>query len=273
VIASLAASAALVENFTTFDEPSYARGMRRFHTGFLAVFSFSLLVAGAAHAQDAKEDATTDHSRVVGHIGVGYFGQIPMPLGSGAGGGVPAPLVAAIPLELVGVRYWFNDGVGLDVALGLGIQSGSNTANGTSVDRPSVFGLGFHVGVPIALYSGKHYTFVIIPQVRFGHESETVKPPVGSPAGTPDTSHTGNHFQIGAAAGGIFHFGFLGIPQLTLDATVGLYADVTGGSTKFPAGAGGGTNDTSFSQLALATSVAHQPWNIFFTNVAAIYHF
>src|SRR5439155_5558031 len=130
---------------------------RRSTAAFLAFFSVSF-AAGAARAQDVKDDATTDHSRVVGHLGVGYFGALAMPLGSGA---VPTNPVA---LQLVGVRYWFNDGVGLDVALGWAMASGSQTANGTSSDRPSLFGIGIHAGVPIALYNGKHYSFVIIPQ-------------------------------------------------------------------------------------------------------------
>jgi hypothetical protein len=238
--------------------------MRRFPPGFLAFFSLSL-VAGLAEAQDVKEDPTTDHSRVVGHVGVGYFGELSMPLGGGIAG---LPAANPVPLELVGVRYWFNDGVGLDVALGLGVQSGSTTNNGTSNDRPSIFGIGFHVGVPVALYSGKHYSFVVIPQATYGHESETIKAQVPpNPPGSPDTKHTGYHFQIGAAAGAIVHFGFIGIPQLTLDATVGLLADVTGGGTTQ------GSNDAHFNAFGLSTSTAHQPWNIFFTNVAAIYHF
>jgi hypothetical protein len=241
--------------------------MRRFQASLLA-FSTVLFAAGLAHAQDTKDDATTDHSRVVGHLGVGYFGALAMPLGSGA------VATNAVPLQLVGVRYWFNDGVGLDVALGWAIATGSQTTNGTSSDRPSLFGIGVHAGVPLALYNGKHYSFVIIPQVTYGHESQTIKPAAGSPAGTPDTTHDGNHFQIGAAAGAIIHFGFLGIPQLTLDATVGLLADATGGNTKVPnPAAGGGTTNTSFTGFTIATSTAHEPWNIFFTNVAAIYHF
>jgi hypothetical protein len=234
----------------------------------LLTLSTTLLVAGLAQAQDNKDDATTDHSRVVGHLGVGYFGQLPVQLGSGA------VATNAVPLERVGVRYWFNDGVGLDVALGLAISTGSVSTNGTSSDRPSLFGIGFHAGVPIALFSGKHYTFVIIPQAAYGHESQTIKAPAGSPAGTPDTTHDGNHFRIGAAAGATIHFGFIGIPQLTLDATVGLFADLTGGNSKVPnGGAGGGTTSTSSNQFTLTTSTSNQPWNIFITNVAAIYHF
>ena len=236
--------------------------MRRLRASLLVFSAVSLLAATAA-AQDVKDDGTTDHSLVVGHLGVGYFGQFSMPLGAGvAGPGVVA--ANPVPLELVGVRYWFDDRVGLDVALGLGVQSGSTSVNGVSSDRPSIFGLGLHVGVPVALYNGKHYSFVVIPQATYGHESETIK---ATGAGAQDNKHTGYHFQIGAALGGIFHFGFIGIPQLTLDATVGLLADVNGGGTTV------GTGDANFSTFGLTTSTAHQPWNIFFSNVAAIYHF
>jgi hypothetical protein len=69
----------------------------------------------------------------------------------------------------------------------------------------------------------------------------------------------------------------MGLPNLTLDATVGLHAAFTGGSTKTQSARAGATpgqtDERSYSNFAIDTASFHQPWNIFITNVAAIYYF
>jgi hypothetical protein len=247
-----------------------ARSLSRFALPFgtLALVA----IASNAFAQDApaKEDTTTDHSKVVGHVGVGYFGQFDIPLGLPvAGGDEGAPQAA----QLVGIRTWLQDRVGLDVALGWGMRSGSVTTNGNSTDRPSTLTFALHGGVPISLFDAKHYTFFIKPELTYGHSGRTVKAAAGSPAGTPDSTFAGHDFEIGARAGAEIHFGFIGLPNLTLDATVGLHLGLTGGSQKIPTGAGGATTETSYTATTLNTISFHQPWNIFISNVAAIYYF
>src|SRR5258708_1699034 len=99
-------------------------------------------LASIASAQDAPgKEGPSDHSQVVGHLGVGYFGQFDVPLGNAA---VPGGEGAAQPSQIVGVRYWFTDRVGLDVGLGLGFRSGSSSVpapagGNTTVDNPSTF--------------------------------------------------------------------------------------------------------------------------------------
>ena len=229
-------------------------------------------VAASASAQDAppKDDATTDHAKVVGHIGVGYFGQYDVPLGLPAAGADDGAAQAA---QLVGIRTWLQDRVGLDLALGWGMKSGSISNNGTSADRPSTLTFALHAGVPISLFDAKHYTFFIKPEITYGHSGRTVKAPLGAPAGTPDSTFAGHNLQIGARAGAEIHFGFIGLPNLTLDATVGLHLGITGGSQKIPTGAGNATNETTYTATSLETVSFHQPWNIFISNVAAIYYF
>jgi hypothetical protein len=234
--------------------------------------------AAAAAAKEEPDDGSTDHSKVIGKIGIGYFGQFDVPYGA-LGTGAPGNPGTA-PTQMVGVRYWFQEKMGLDLGLGLGISSGSTErpgAAGTTVksDTPSIFAFSLKAGVPLALGVGRHYAFILEPQVLFGHASETIKAAIPPSApGTVDTTHSGNHFQIGASAGAIVYFGFIGIPQLTLDATVGLYADIANGTTNSPVGAAPTTSEKrTFSSFVITTQTAHQPWNIFNSNVAAIYHF
>jgi hypothetical protein len=220
---------------------------------------------------DAPAASTgTDFSKIVRTIGIGYFGQYDVPLGSGTG-------ARNIGTQLVGVRYFFSERAGIDVGVGMGIASGSNKTEGgtgttaTTVDRPSTLAMSFKVGVPIVMYSGQHYSFFFEPQALFGFAGETAK---ATTPGTADTKRSGTRLFAGGNAGALVQFGFIGIPQLTLDATVGFGLDVQGGKTESPApGAPANVVKNSFSQTAFGTLSSHQPWNIFHTNVAAIYHF
>ena len=187
-------------------------------------------------------------------------------------------------VQLVGVRYWFPR-VRLDFAVGLNTQSGSQRTADTSVDQTSTLVLGARVATPIALFVGQHYTFFVGPEVAFGHTGETV--PGGTrPFGTviaklPDTSNSGNRFTFGARAGAEIQFGFLGLPHLALDATVGLALELTNGTTigppataaPPPAPDGFTPIEAHFSHTAFQSTIGHQPWNIFISNVAAVYYF
>lgn len=221
-------------------------------------------------ATTAVADTDTDFSKIIKTIGVGYFGQFDVPLGATTGGR------GNIGTQLVGVRYFFNDRIGLDIGVGLGVASGSDKTEGTggtatTIDRPSTLGMSFKAGVPLVMFSSKHYSFFFEPMALFGFTGETRKPATPN---TADTKHSGTRLFAGGNAGALIQFGFIGIPQLTLDATVGLGLDVQGGKTEAPTpGNPSLVTKNSFSQTAFGTLTSHQPWNIFHTNVAAIYHF
>jgi len=227
-----------------------------------------------AGAKKEEEDPTSDHEKVVGHFGVGYLGLTNIPIATGGPTGTPAPQNVSAPV--IGVRYWLGEKIGLDLGLGLGLTS-SSTENvspaipgGTlSQDRPSVFALAIHGGVPLVLAHRKHYKFLLIPELNIGFatSSETPNP---APPGTGDISRSGFHLDLGARIGSEIHFGFIGIPELSLQATVGVFArrdawkvkqDVNNQSLSASVGA------TSFG-----TSVQGDPWAIFANNISAIYY-
>ncbi|MBC7172299.1 MAG: hypothetical protein H5U40_07740, partial [Polyangiaceae bacterium] len=73
----------------------------------------------------------------------------------------------------------------------------------------------------------------------------------------------------GARLGSEVHFGFIGIPQLSLQASVGVRARYqwtqekdTGSDVRLRA-----------DDLSVGTTVQNSPWNIFIANVAALYYF
>jgi hypothetical protein len=216
------------------------------------------------------KDDTPDHEKVVGSFAIGYMGvsQIPLAAAAATGGTLARNDLSA---PVIGMRYWINRTVGIDAGIGLGIASGSvETSTGaasTSVDKASRFGMAFHAGVPLALANGKHYSFEVIPEANFGFASSTVKPPFGAPAGTPDLDLSGLRLDVGARAGAEVHFGFIGVPQLSLIATVGLY--VRHERVKAEQGPASATD----TNTTFGTSVQSDPWALFVNNISALYYF
>ncbi|MEN9580861.1 MAG: hypothetical protein RJA70_3870 [Pseudomonadota bacterium] len=255
-----------------------------------ALVSLVTLGAGVAHAQDSLElnnvdspprkaievaqvtgtistDAgggaaggETDHSQVVGTFGIGFLGFRGMSLG--------AVMPVAVEAPVIGARYWLDEGMGLDFGLGLSIGSGSTETVAAGVttegDAPVPTTFILHGGVPFALASSEHFVFQVVPEINLGMSSMTVKDPAGL---APDTDVSGTHFSIGARAGAEIHFGFIDIPELALQAGVGLTLAMESGSNE------AGPAKTSVSRTVLSTGHGDDPWDIFAANIAAMYYF
>jgi hypothetical protein len=222
----------------------------------------------------ATAEPETDHDRFVGKFAVGYFGvsQLPIANFQPTGGTLGVPTASNVNAPVVGVRYWLNRTIGIDGGVGFGVASGSNEVvnGGTSVsnDHPSAFGAALHAGVPIALSHAKHFSFLIVPEGTVGFTSGTYKPPV-APGGVapPQQDLSGFRLDLGGRVGGEFHFGFIGIPQLSLEASVGLYFHRESIKIKQD------TNSASDGSTTLGTSVQSDPWAIFVNNISAFYYF
>jgi hypothetical protein len=220
-------------------------------------------------AVKAEEDPTSDHEKVIGHIGVGYLGLASLPLAPG--NGIPATVNAPV----VGVRYWLAEKIGLDLGLGLGITSGSSeTVSGgqsQTVSAPTVFGGVIHGGVTLVFAHQNHYKFLLIPEMNIGLAKATFTPnvPPGAPA-QPDESHSGFHLDVGARIGAEIHFGFIGVPSLALQATVGAF--IRRDQVKTSSEPNGGTVSSSTGVTSFGTSVQSDPWALFANNISAIYY-
>ena len=222
--------------------------------------------ASTVATTDARaEEGGTDHDSVVGRFAIGYMGVSQIPLAGGLGGGGLTRQDLNAPV--IGARYWINRLVGVDFGVGLALTGGSTEvttgATTTTVDRPGQFGMAFHGGVPLALAYGKHYTFEVIPEANFGFASSSING--GPPAGNTDLS--GMRLDIGARAGAEVHFGFIGVPQLSLVATIGLYLRHQRVSAEQ-----GGNSATDVS-TTFGTSVQSDPWALFVNNISALYYF
>jgi hypothetical protein len=186
----------------------------------------------------------SDHDGVVSHLGVTVFPTqaIPFP---GAAGGVTAPVV--------GVRYWLLPKLGIDGGLGIGWLTGS---------APSPFAMVFHVGVPLALASSKHFTFIVSPEANFGFAHENTP---GAPMMANSTAD-GDLLDMGARVGAEIQFGFIGIPQLALQGSVGLLFTHTETNTNVA----GVMTPTHANNLT--TTVGGSPWAIFTNAIQATYY-
>jgi hypothetical protein len=126
-----------------------------------------------------------------------------------------------------------------------------------------------HAGVPLSLASEKHYSFQIVPEANIGFGSSTVQIPATPGA---EDEHSGFHLDLGARAGAEVHFGFINIPQLSLQGSVGVQLAVDSRSTtqRRP-----GVAEVSLDRntTVFQTTVGNSPWEIFTGGVSAFYYF
>jgi hypothetical protein len=157
--------------------------------------------------------------------------------------------------------------IGIDAGLGLLVTSGSWEQDNPvppDADGDTLGGSAFiiHAGVPLSLASADHFSFQIVPEVNVGIASATTDP-------DGDIQHNGFQLDVGARAGAEIHFGFMGIPQLSLQGSIGALLAIQSLKTD---------NDatdvtTTENRTTITTTVGDNPWNIFTSNVAALYYF
>jgi hypothetical protein len=204
-------------------------------------------------SSDTAPPTGDDHEQVTGHFGLGFFGVETIPSGSGD---ITAPTL--------GFRYWSPrmpslfrklgvKTMGVEFAVGLGIGTASSSLKAQSLSNTKTVALGLHAALPLALAHASHFTFIVVPEVDFAF----------SAGSSGDQTVNGALFHLGVRGGGEIQFGFMGLPQVALQATVGLGARYQGRTQ-------GDVSSTSFN---FATSVQGSPWEIFAGNVAAIYYF
>ena len=142
-----------------------------------------------------------------------------------------------IDAPVIGIRYWVHQMVGIDAGFGFFSLLGESTltpAGAPSVtnDEAGITAFILHAGVPLSLTSAQHFSFQIVPELNVGFASQTVEPAPGA-AEPFDTENKGFHFDIGARAGAEIHFGFMDIPQLSLQGSVGLLFETESFSSTF----------------------------------------
>jgi hypothetical protein len=216
----------------------------------------------------AAPQPESDSERAMGTWAMVVFNTQPFNFPN-SGGATPLPLT----VYTAGLRHWIKEPYGrfknwgLDAGVGLVVsrssvtspQSGSLRTN----EGPSVSGLGLHVGLPLAMTHHQHATFELVPEIDLIYASEKI-PALGS---GDDTTYSGFSVRAGARAGFELYFGFVGIPQLAIEASMG--AAVTFDSVKSSVG----PIERSTRTWGFSTLRGTEPWSIFTGSVAAMYHF
>jgi hypothetical protein len=177
-----------------------------------------------------------------------------------------------ISIYTVGFRHWMPAAAGpfkhwgLDMGVGLVLGRGKDTTPvagvSTTTDQPSATGFGFHGGLPLALAHARHVTFELVPEADLVFASTAVPQANGQ-----KTEASAWSLRLGARAGFEVFFGFMGLPQLALEAT--LAAGFSYDSQK----AKTGPVEISSSAWQFSTGRQNEPWSIFTGTVAAIYYF
>jgi len=207
----------------------------------------------ASGDDDTNWSRFSDHDRIVGHMAVGFMGVLGVPYGM-------PDSQAQVDAPTVGIRYWLDPSVAIEIGLGLGFTvSGSESfAPGTTdieTGKTGEFGLVLHGGLPISAWDVGHYNAVIVPELNVGFSNGIIdtNPAIAS----DDVFFNGLLVHVGVRAGAEFHLEFLDMPQATLQLTLGVGLSLERRMTESDAQAGFdtttlriATNLNSLSDLA-----------------------
>jgi hypothetical protein len=155
--------------------------------------------------------APSDHDAVVGHVGleVRRIDVSPFAYDLHAGTGCPAAQATpcAVTLGALALRYWQSRNVALTGGLALGFGGGRD--GGQALD--SYAGVGPIVGMSLLLGNWRHLAVAAAPEASYvwfspGHGGST----------------TMTLITVRAALEGELHFGFVGVPALSIGMDAGL---------------------------------------------------
>ena len=178
---------------------------------------------GMGGDEPSGPEPETDHDAVVGSIGVTFFNTTNVNISPVVPSAPGAPDLeqsrVGLRTTFIGIRYWLSEGIGLDVGLGLGFGDLATNADGMLAGGlDSQLAIGVHAGLPVSLKAMKHFNVLLVPEFSFAYGKATLQ------AADPnlDADLSGIQLDIGARFGGEIQFGFWGLPNLSLQATIGL---------------------------------------------------
>ena len=243
--------------------------MHTSHAVRILAAALALAVVAPAAAQGKTAARESDGERAMGTWALVVFNTRPFDFPN-TGGAPPIPLT----VYTVGLRHWTKKPYrwfknwGLDLGFGVAYGRSSvtqpQTGTLTTSDGPSTTGFGVHGGFPLAMTHHQHATFEIVPEVDLIWAKETI-PAVAQ--GGDATEYSGWSGRAGLRAGFEIYFGFIGVPELAVEA--GLGAAIRYDSVKSKVG----PIERSTRAWGLETVRGTEPWSVFTGSVAAMYHF
>ncbi len=154
--------------------------------------------------------AGSDHDAVVGHVGITArrvdMGPVPLALRPGLGCAADAGVACTVTVGALGARYWASRNLAVNGAVAL--ASGGGSTGSASLD--TYLGVGPIAGVSVLLGNWRHLSVLASPELAFvwfrpagSHSSSTVM------------------FDLQAAVEAELHFGFIGVPALSIGLLAG----------------------------------------------------
>jgi hypothetical protein len=215
------------------------------------------------------DDGRTDHQRAVGGVGIGLLSSAELLTL------LPGTDYTQVPLTVpvVGVRHWFDEGMGFQLGLGFNTSSGtlkSDIADDVDVDAPTIWGLALHGGLPFSLYSDTHYNLLLVPELNVGYATGRTKDDANSP-GDQGVKHHAWLLGLGLKIGAEVQFGMIDLPMLALQGTVGAHLNYRVASAE--AAEQGVIVTRRRWGLDASTASYNDPWDLFTSSIAALYYF
>ncbi len=152
----------------------------------------------------------SDHDAVIGRIGVSArrldTGPVPLSLRSGLGCAADAGMACTVTVGALGARYWTSRNLALNG--GLALAAGGGSAGSATLD--TYLGVGPILGISLLLANWRHLSVLASPELGF----VWFRPAGG---GTSSTVM----FDLQAALEAELHFGFIGVPALSIGLLAG----------------------------------------------------
>ncbi len=181
-------------------------------------------------------------------LGIGFFGfgfaEVPIAEMDESGGGL---LSSSVRAPAIGLRYWTGWSVG-SVLKNIGFEAGVgvNTTGGSRISeapqvtttevRPTYVSTLLYGGVPLTVAAGQHYAVNVTPEVIYGFSDATMLVQDQAPV-----LLKGTRLDLGARFAYEQTFGFVGVPNLSLEASVRM-GFVQEGTSRFQEGVAAVTN-------------------------------
>jgi len=158
--------------------------------------------------------AASDHDAVVGHVGIEArrFDPGPLPLTLQPGVGCPATGAGTAACEVtmgaLAARYWWTRNLALNAGVAFGVGGGRD---GTD-SRDTYFGVGPLAGLTLLLGNWRHLAVSASPELAYVWFR---------PGGTGGGANM-NVLALRAALEAEVHFGFIGVPALSVGLLAGM---------------------------------------------------
>lgn len=189
-----------------------------------------------------------------GTVGVGYLGLSAITPSTGGLGGLGGLGIFRVQVPLLGVRWWLRGS-----RLGLDFGVGAMVATSPDAFAPALQVVA-HAGLPIAVASTQHVIVFLAPEFRAGFS-----------ALTGGASINASLLELALRAGVELFFGFIGVPELSVEASirVGVAREVQSFANFSPFGGGSAFNEN----FRFSTSLSGDAATVIASSLSLRYYF